>query len=81
MEIKVWLISLILSMFLHHYKTVEPRGSYAVGEIIEANDLVRGDFWSSDDMDLATDPSQVVGHMALKPLHPGSYIRLSDVSQ
>jgi flagella basal body P-ring formation protein FlgA len=77
----VWLLSLLLSVFFHHYKTVVPRGSYAVGEVIQANDLNRGDFWSSDVMDLATDPRQVIGHTVLKPLRPGSYIRLSDVSK
>jgi flagella basal body P-ring formation protein FlgA len=77
----MWLLSLLLSVFFHHYKTVVPRGSYAVGEVIQANDFSRGDLWSTDVEDLATDPSQVVGHTVLKPLRGGSNIRLSDVSK
>lgn len=80
MKTELWLLNLILSLFLHHYKTIVPCGSFPVGHVIQAGDFTRGDFWSSDAMDLATDPRQVVGHTVLKPFYGGRNVRLSDVS-
>ena len=80
MQNKMWFLGLVLSLFFHHYKTIVPLGSYPVGHVIQADDFRRGDFWSTDVLDYATDPSQVIGHVVLKPIQGGGNVRLSDVS-
>ena len=64
----------------YHYSTLVPKGTIPAGEVIQKNELTRGWLMSTDKLDLATDPSTVIGHKALKQLPGGSNIHLSDVA-
>lgn len=66
----------------HHYITVDPIVDIPVGAIIKESNLdpQRGEFWSTEEEGFITDPEQAIGHVAMKPLHAGSNIRLSDIN-
>ena len=64
-------------------KAVQVSRNIQPGEVIQPEDIskYRWEGGSIPPEDYAVDVSKVVGHKALKALHPGSPVHMSDVSQ
>ena len=82
MKLIYWLLFLLVLVIGHHYKTLTPNHDIPPGTVLQESDFGQmGECWSFEAWDVATDPSRVIGHRALKPLYAGSRFLNSDISR